>query len=679
MQTLNSEEFSHLSFRLSDEYISQYDGQTPPWGFPIGGGNTLGELTWLTKYSRTKANGQKETWTEGCRRVVEGTYSILRDHCLQHRTPWNAPKAQRAAETMYSALWNMKWTPPGRGLWMMGTPFVSRYGSASLQSCAFLSTEKLGTRNPTLPFVRLMEMSMLGVGVGFDTRGAGKLKIHAPDDSKKWTHVIPDSREGWCESVDHLLQSFFLDGHGYVDFDYSEIRPAGTPIKGFGGTAAGSAYLETLHDELRRILNNRIGEELSSTTIVDVCNMIGKCVVSGNIRRSAELALGYPEDQDFLELKDWQKNPERMGSNGWGHLSNNSVIANSGDDLSHIASQIAVNGEPGVMYLDMMQKYGRLVDQPNNKDHRVKGGNPCLEMSLEDNELCCLVETYPTNHDSLQDYLKTLKVAYLYAKAVTLVPTHWPETNEVMTRNRRIGTSMSGTATFAEERGWAELRKWCEAGYKEITDRDNQYSEWLGVRSSIKISTSKPAGTTSLLPGVTPGVHWPVASGQYFRRVRYSKNDSLVPVLRSAGYHVEPSVSDPEADVVVTFPTVGPEIRSERDVSVWEKVQLAALIQRYWSDNMVSATFSFKPEEEQEIESILRAMDGQMKVMSFLPLGEELSGGAFPQMPYEKVSDEEFSELLANIKPLDFDAIYASGREADGEKFCTTDVCEVKF
>ena len=345
-------------------------------GFPSEEATPSGRSPGSPKYSRTKADGTKERWHEGCRRVVEGTYSILKDHCQTHRTPWNALKAQRAAEDMYERLWSMKWTPPGRGLWMMGSKFVSEEGSASLQNCSFISMEKLGTRNPTLPFVRLMEMSMLGIGVGFDTRGAGNLQVHAPTGSET-TYVIPDSREGWCESVNLLLRSYLLEGQATVSFDYSKIRPSGAPIKRFGGTAAGPEPLKRLHDRLRTVIGRSIGQPISSTLIVDICNLIAKCVVAGNVRRSALISLGEVDDKEFIQLKDWEVNPERNGIDGWGHLSNNSVLASVGTNLDHIASQVVNRGEPGVLFVDMMQQYGRLADPKNNKDWRANGCNPC--------------------------------------------------------------------------------------------------------------------------------------------------------------------------------------------------------------------------------------------------------------------------------------------------------------
>ena len=135
-------------------------------------------------------------------------------------------------------------------------------------------------------------------------------------------------------------------------------------------------------------------------------------------------------------------------------------------------------------------------------------------------------------------------------------------------------------------------------------------------------------------------------------------------------------MKDPNG-VVVTFPTTGPKVRSEREVSVWEKVNLAAMMQRFWADNMVSATFTFAPSEKKEIGPILKAMDGQMKSMSFLPMGDEADTAIYQQMPYEKVPDDEFDELESKVTRVDMAALYASGREADGEKFCNTDKCEM--
>lgn len=667
-----------LSFKLSDDFISGYEKREVPWGFPIGAGNFLGELTYLTKYSRRKSDGSKEKWFETCRRVIEGTFTIQKDWCKESRLPWNERKAQNTAQDAYERLFVGKWTPPGRGLWMMGTEFVhAQRNSAALQNCSFLSTESISSRSvhdAVWPFVRLMEMSMLGVGVGFDTKGAGKLEIHKPLDEVK-VFAIPDSREGWYESVSVLLESYFFANRNTVEFDYSEIRPSGEPIKGFGGVAAGPGPLIDLHKTLKQQFEGRAGQKITSTDIVDIQNKIGKCVVAGNVRRSAEIALGEIDDPEFLNLKNWEVNPERMGANGWGHTSNNSIVANVGDNFDDIADRIANNGEPGIVWLDLCREYGRLVDPANNKDWRAAGTNPCSEQTLESGECCTLVENFISRHDSLEDFGKTLKVSYLYAKSVTLLPTHWPETNAIMQRNRRIGCSVSGLAHFAEVNGWTELRTWLNSGYEYIQHLDNSYSEWLGCRQSIKTTSVKPSGTVSLLFGVTPGVHWPTAD-VYIRRMRLASNDPLVEALAEAGYHTEPDVMDPTHSMVVELPTKGPDVRTEREVSMWEKTALAILAQRYWADNQVSVTVTFKEDEKDQIGPLLRSIDGQLKSVSMLPILEV--GGAYAQMPYERIDLDTWGNSVSSIKKVKWKSLYAGkALDAEGEKFCSNDTCEI--
>jgi hypothetical protein len=1008
------EEFHYLSFRMYDSFFDNWRDRNPDWGFPIGGGNTLGEYAWITKYSRLKADGTKERFWEGLRRVIEGTYSIQKDHALRNRLPWNEYTAHRSAQEAYTRAFAGKWSPPGRGFWMMGTEFVNgQNDSSALQNCSFLSTAHIAEdpSKASVPFSTLMNMSMLGIGVGFDTAGAGKVEIHEPREGSS-TFTIDDSREGWCRSVDRLLTAYFSPNKSQPSFDYSNIRKAGSPIRGFGGTSAGPKPLRKLHSQLQRLLRDRDGDMLTSTDIVDIMNMIGKCVIAANVRSSAEIALGEADDEAFLDLKDYRVNPERMGADGWGYTSNNSVIGRTGQDYSHLAERMALNGEPGILWLDVVRNHGRLVDGINTKDHRAAGCNPCGEQPLEHNELCVtgatllhtsegvtpiaelvdteteiwngtewskvtpffagnidtyrvvlsdgsyldatpghewlakrktertfkavkttdlvpgmvlpefrlsacdgkpvndayelgwftgdgfidgarslgvvqedeypvidsmncipykeqhppgytrpfkrvhfpsipsglgsklrdhytglpsevlsmdsgsiaefiagwidtdgsvihnpntdhyvlygsedklrdaqillrrigvnhatlrmfadkgsktnygtrnyslwrllipsyessvvptrikiahkfgsryavnnrhpdgifidrarkqkivriekmgtekvyclnepnqhqcvfgnvltrqctLVETYPTRCEDLDDYLRTLKFAYLYGKTVTLLMTKWPETNEVMIRNRRIGTSMTGIAQFAERHGWAELRKWQDEGYREIRRWDEIYSEWLGVRESIRVTTVKPSGTVSLLFGVTPGCHWPKESGHYIRTVRENVNSPIVNMMKDAGYRVEPSVSNPDTTMVISLPTEGPKMRSESEVTIWEKASLAAQCQRYWSDNSVSVTLTFDVEKESDqIAPVLGAFDGQLKSVSFLPMTD----GVYAQAPYQKVSLDRWTFMTAGLGRLDWDSLYdgAGGQDAEGELYCSTDSCEIR-
>jgi adenosylcobalamin-dependent ribonucleoside-triphosphate reductase len=670
-----------FSFKLNEEFVAEYKQKESPFGYKDAAGNSVGEITFLRTYSRKKEDGTKETWAEVCERVTNGTYSIQKDHAKQNRLPWSDAKAAASAKEFFDTLFNLKWSPPGRGLWVMGTNIVNvQKNSAALQNCAFVSTLEMTKQNPGKPFAFLMEASMLGVGVGFDDKGADKnFEIYTPGGTQ--TYVIPDTREGWQEATVALINSYLKPEQASLEFDYSEIRPYGAPIATFGGTASGPDPLVALHDKIREIFNGRAGQLLTTVDIADIGNLIGRCVVSGNVRRSAELLIGRIDDDNFLNLKNAEKFPERNSYDsenpGWGWMSNNSVMVNVGTDFSKIVDGIILNGEPGVIWEDVSKAYGRLGDPINNKDHRIMGYNPCAEQSLESYEMCTLVETYLNRHESKEEYLRTLKFAYLYAKTVTLLPTHWEETNAIMQRNRRIGTSMSGIANFADRKGLPELRTWMDEGYAVVKKYDVTYSEWLGIRESIKTTTVKPSGTVSILAGESPGVHW-TPGGKFFNRaIRFGNDDPMLALFKMANYTVEPDVSNPDHTTVVYFPIKSLAERAERDVTIFEKMALAATAQRYWSDNSVSVTISFDPETEaQHVESVLHMYDGQLKTLSFLPSGNHV----YPQQPYTQITEEEYLAATEKLFPISLDGIYQGmGLEAVGENYCTTDACEVKL
>ena len=670
-----------LSFRLTEDFLSGYREKKVPWGYQDAAGNSVGEITFLRTYSRLKEDGTKETWTDVCERVINGMYSLQKDHAKMNRLPWSDAKAASSAKEAYERLWNLKWTPPGRGLWVMGTSIVNEQrNSAALQNCAFVSTTSMTKLDPAKPFAFLMEASMLGVGVGFDDKGADKdFSIYEPTQGD--TYVIPDTREGWVESTAALINSYLKPDTKSPVFDYTVIRPEGTPIKTFGGTAAGHEPLLKLHNHIIKMFANRVGQKLTRVDIADIGNMIGVCVVSGNVRRSAELLMGRLEDDDFLNLKNPERFPERNSydpkSPGWAWMSNNSVEVAVGQNLDGIVDGIARNGEPGVIWMDVSRKYGRLKDAPNNKDWRIMGYNPCAEQSLESFECCTLVETYLNRHDSIEDFKRTLKFAYLYAKTVTLLPTHWEETNAIMQRNRRIGTSVSGVANFSDNKGLPILRKWLDEGYMVIKDYDKGYSEWLGIRESIKMTTVKPSGTVSILAGESPGVHWPVGGKYFLRAIRFRNSDPMLPLFTMAQYRIEPASEDPSGTSVVFFPVKSDAIRSEKEVSIYEKIDLAATAQYEWSDNSVSVTVSFNPESESsDVKRVLHMYDGKLKTVSFLPSGNHV----YAQMPYTQITEEEYEKARMTLFPIDFAGVYAGmAADAVGEAYCTTDACEVKL
>ena len=671
-----------FSFRLSEDFVNKYNNIPAPFGFSDAGSNSLGEITFIRTYSRVKEDGTKERWHEVCRRVIEGMYSVQKNHAKDNRLPWNDNKAQKSAQEAFQRMFELKWTPPGRGLWAFGTPMtMEKRNSASLQNCAMVSTRDIDRNDPGALFAWVMDALMLGIGVGFDTLGQEKqMSIYAPTEPAS-IYEIPDTREGWVESVRLLINSFLRQNQPIQEFNYDLIRPLGAPIKGFGGVASGPAPLIDLHTRIRNIIGSRAGEALDSRAIVDIVNLVGTCVVSGNVRRSATLALGTPEDEGFINLKNPEVFPERNSYDpekpGWAWMSNNSISATVGTKYEDYVDLIADNGEPGFIWLDVARDYGRLADAPDFKDTRIMGFNPCAEQPLESYELCTLVEVHLNRHESKEDFLKTLKFAYLYGKTVTLMPTHWPVTNGIMQRNRRIGTSLTGIAAFADQYGLPTTREWMDHGYEKIRHYDHQYSEWLCVRESVRVTTVKPSGSVSLLSGATPGVHWGPGGEFYLRAIRFGNTDPMLHLFKAAGYKIEDDLVSANTSVVY-FPVASGHKRSEKEVSLFEKIGLAATAQKYWSDNGVSVTLSFDKESEKKfVAPALNMYEGQLKAVSFLPMGNK----TYPQQPYTEITREEYNSYVGKIGKIDWSAIYdgVENLEAEGEAYCSTDACEIKL
>lgn len=594
-------------------------------------------------------------------------------------------------------------------------------GNILTGNCGMTSTDMKRHTDPAEPYCFMMDMSMLGVGIGFDTKGAGQVEIQRPNPAKYVEYEVHDSREGWVDSLRTLLHSYTKKaGNGEVVFNYEKIRPAGTPISGFGGHAAGVGILSDMHQMFRTHLDRKIGKTLSSGDIVDLMNYIGKCVVAGNIRRTAQIAFGEAGDEEYSSLKNpyafmpdniksmiqekegmaWGRATNSIaylhvsdfdtssltseeielltqGTIQWSALnnhrwaSNNSVFAKVGMPYKQYEKDIATNGEPGFLWLENCRNFGRMIDgYKEGIDGEVVGSNPCAEQSLEDSELCCLVESFPNLHQDDEDYKRTLKFAFLYAKTVTLLPTHSARTNAVMLRNRRIGLSQSGIVQAFAQFGRREvLNKFCDEGYNVIKQWDKVYSKWLCIPQSIKITSVKPSGTVSLLTGCTPGIHYPEAQ-HYWRRVRVKSDSPLVQILKDAGYHVEPSVTDPVNTVVIKFAVSDPRVKPTNEVSIWEQVANTVDYQRYWADNQVSVTVKFKADEAKDIASVLEVYEDQLKSISFLPH----SNHGYAQAPYEPCTEQEVLDYNAQLKDLDFSTYY--GKE-EGSKFCDSDSCAV--
>lgn len=667
---------------------------TPKFGY----GN-IGAVVYYRTYSRIKEDGTQEHWADTVYRVINGIMTIRKDWYIKMKFPWNEQYWQKFAHDMAISMFHMHFLPSGRNLWAMGTEFVYKRGSAALYNCAAISTEDF-----LKSAVWTMDMLLNGVGVGIGIEWNGK-NVKRPNKSKTETYIIDDSREGWVESVFRLLNAYVPNYENvrqefeknmslsdfdiekisisenmycaFPSFDYSQIRKKGEPLKSFGGKASGPEPLIQLHKRIEKTFDDYLNMKMSKTQcIADVFNCIGSCVVSGGIRRSAEILLGSPTDEIFINLKNSSMFPERME---WSWMSNNTTILKTREDfqerLPNIIENIKNNGEPGIMNLLNVQRWGRFGKPNDNiKSDTATLCNPCSEIPLEPYEVCNLAELFPTRCETEEQIFEAAKFATFYCMTVSLLPTHHPETNRVIARNRRIGVSMSGIADLKDKIGGVKLTRLCRELYKFIRNTNKKYSEEAGVPESIRVTTVKPSGTISLVAGCAPGMHYPIHK-YCIRRMRISDNQSIVPILINAGVPWEKDLYV-DNTLVFEFPMKSSDsTRCAREVDIYEQFTLLATMQREYSDNMVSCTIYFdKNKESSKLENAIAEFLPVIKSVSLLPHNDDKT--VYAQMPYEEITEEEYNKRRLAIKEIDW--IKFGNSDGMEETYCSTDICELK-
>lgn len=621
-----------MSIKVSERIINEYKTKIPPFGY-----SGLGKIVYARTYSRDD-NG-KEEWWNTVERVCNGIAEIAEGR-IEHEF------LQETIDEMYPRIFEMKVLPPGRGLWAGGTKLIKKGLGASLFNCAFVSTD---TSDPVDPFTFLMDAMMLGIGVGFDLKGANKIRVYKPNENQKTKHIIDDSREGWVQSLRLLLSSYFIPGRNSVIFDYSRIREEGLILKTFGGKSSGPKPLIQMHERIKTELSKLVEKSLdhevwiSSTTITDIMNIIGVCIVAGNVRRGAEIALGNVNDKQFINLKNYE-DPNNNYRTAWSWASNNSVLIESEDDynnIDHLIQGIIRNGEPGFFNLLNARNYGRMGDEPNYVDKDIKGVNPCGEIGLHHKGLCNLVEINMDKvSDNVHEFQDLLRTALLYAMITTMAPIHWTETGEVQRKTRRLGIGLTGIAEFLSKYDKSIFILLLDTGYKYLRIMNDYYATIFGIEKSCKLTTIKPSGTVSLLAGVSPGMHFPIYE-YYERRMLLSEKSELVNVLKSCGYKVEKSITSNDS-VCVVFPIKS----SGKPISMMEQFELLQILQTYWADNAVSATITFEEEDKKLMEKKIK--DILPKVKGFSMLKRDCT--TYAQAPYREITKEEYLEAIKNIK-----------------------------
>lgn len=638
---------------LSNEFLDSYTQKSAPWGF--GG---LGEIVYLRTYSRpVEGENRTETWVETLKRVIDGAVSI------------GTPYTQEEAERLFDHMFNLRCSFSGRALWQLGTPLVSKFNGTSMNNCYFTNIEKIED------FELLFDYLMLGGGVGFSVE---RSKIHelpkvkvgvsvAHERTNDADIIVPDSRQGWRRLLHSVLKSYFETGKS---FNYSTIlvREFGAPLKSFGGTASGPGALIDGVEDISKVLRAREGKKLRSIDVLDICNIIGRIVVSGSSRRSAQIAMGDPDDVLFMRAKNW-------GSGNipaWRANSNNSIYADHFDEIMpEFWRGYDGSGEPyGLLNRRLARTQGRLGEK--NVDNSIEGFNPCAEIALGDGESCNLATLFIPNISTFEEFCDISELLYKVQKQITRMNYPYEKTTDIVRKNARLGQSITGIVQAT-----GEQLAWLSPAYDNLRALDIAYSAEHGFPKSVRLTTVQPSGTLSLLPGVTPGIH-PAYARHYIRRVRFGAADPLVEACRKRGYKVLFDIGidgrEDHTRYVVEFPCKSPDnavLASE--MTALEQLEWVKQMQTDWADNAVSVTVYYRKEELDAIKGWLSEnYDNSVKSVSFLLHADH----NFPLPPYEEVTEAEYEKLLSKVD-MSIPIQGSVGADLDLDN-CASGACPVK-
>lgn len=593
--------------------------------------SNLAKIVYRRTYAR-KDDGNLETYSSTIERAVAGN---VRGH--------NVPEEEVKALLRYGK--ERKAIPAGRGLWFSGSPMHGKIGGAALCNC--WAVEATDWEN----FVLAQNLLMLGGGVGMSvehkfTSKLPKVKrdvIIEHKNTKDADFIVPDSRKGWCDLTERMLESYFVTGRS---FSYSTIcvRGYGEPIVGFGGVSSGPLPLVKFISNACSILSLRSGKHIRPIDAADILCAIGEMVVSGNVRRSAIIILGDCWDKEYLLAKRWD-----LGTiPSYRSCANYSVVCNDTDDLHPSFWKTYEHGEPfGIVNVKNMRKYGRMGEEKKDTAYLC---NPCGEAMLENGEPCNLQELSLMNIESEKELIDCARLMHRWGKRVTLEDYHNATINEVVRRNRRVGTGITG-CLGSEWFNQISLNK----AYDAIQKENISYSKELQIPPSIRTTVVKPSGTVSKLLDQNgyEGIH-PAFSRYMIQNIRIAANDPLIPLLKEAGHHMEPEKkldgSVNHGTLVVDFYAKAPDelVTADEEWDTWKQLDVLKFAQKYWADQAVSITVYYKKEEIPKIKEWLANNLDEIKTISFLCHDDH----GFEQAPKKAITKEQFEKLSSKIKPI---------------------------
>lgn len=639
-------------------------------------GNALGEFVYLRTYAKwIPEEGRRETWIE----TVDRYMSFMRENLGNKLT-------EKEYAELREGILSQKVMPSMRAMQFAGEP--ARRCNTCVYNCTFTAPTKLED------FAEVMYLSMQGCGVGFavESQNIEQLpQIMKQTGKKLATHVIEDSKEGWCDALTLGLKTWYSGKD--IAFDFSKIRPAGARLKTMGGKASGPEPLRSLLAFARERIFARQGRRLRSIDAHDILCKIGECVVAGGVRRTAMISLS---DLDDVEMRDAKKGQFYM-TDPHRSVANNSAVYEAQPTNTELMDEwVALMksgaGERGIFNrgalaktlparrVEYFKKVGFIGD-----DGVVSGPigtNPCAEIILQSKQFCNLSEMIARADDTEASLMKKARLASIlgtYQSTLTnfrYIGQEWTDHNKA---ERLLGVSITGQWDSPAARKADTMRK-----LRDMVDKTNAtYAKRFGIERSMSVTAVKPSGTVSQTFNCASGIH-PRHAPYYIRRVRISATDSLFKLVRDHGITYYPEVGQSMEDAntyVLEFPVKAPdqskEARFKDDFSALEQLEYWKQVKLNYTTHNPSATISVGEDEWIGVVNWVQENWDIIGGLSFLPR----SNHVYRLAPYEAITKEEYEERISRFPKIDYSKLISYERQDESdmkrELACAGGTCEI--
>lgn len=627
--------------------------------------NPLAEFVYYRTYSRwIDEEGRRETWIE----TVERYMNFMKENLGSKLT-------DQEYKEVREGILNQEAMPSMRLLQFAGK--AARNNNVCAYNCSFIAPKTFQD------FAEIMYISMCGTGVGWSVESENIQsfpQIKKQTGKMLQTFVIPDSKEGWAEAFVLGLKTWF-EGKD-IKFDYSLIRPAGSPLKTMGGKSSGPEPLRSLLDFSRERILRKQGRRLSNLDAHDIICKVGECVVAGGVRRSAMISLSDLDDEDIRDAKKGQfynTDPQRM-------LANNSAVYTEKPALTEfvdewVALMKSGSGERGIFNRGGLAKTlpQRRLKQWSSENYPQWGTNPCGEIILQSKQFCNLSEVVVRADDTEASLTRKIKLATIlgtYQSSLTYFPFLSPEWKKNCEKERLLGVSVTGqwdSKVARDPKVLANLKK-------VVLETNKKYAKRFKVGVSTCTTCVKPSGTLSQTVDCASGMHARHAP-YYIRRIRISATDALFKMLKDQGVPYYPEIGQTMENAttfVLEFPVKAPNgAIVKNDLTALQQLEHWKIVKENYTEHNPSVTISVGEEEWLEVANWIYKNWEIVGGLSFLPR----SNHVYQLAPYEEITKERYEELLKTVKDIDFAKIvtYEKIDETENKKelACVAGLCEV--